>query len=92
VGSFNFDPRSERLNTEMGFVIDSPELAQRIADSFANEIPERSYEVRLSASRELQWVERSDGGEILHEVEPGTTFLERAMVAALSVLPIDWLL
>jgi putative cardiolipin synthase len=92
VGSFNFDPRSERLNTEMGFVIDSPELAQRIADSFANEIPERSYEVRLSASRELQWVERSDGGEIVHEVEPGTTFLERAMVAALSVLPIDWLL
>jgi putative cardiolipin synthase len=92
VGSFNFDPRSERLNTEMGFVIDSPELAQRIADSFANEIPERSYEVRLSASRELQWVERSDGGEIVHDVEPGTTFLERAMVAALSVLPIDWLL
>lgn len=92
VGSLNFDPRSERLNTEMGFVIDSPELAQRIADSFANEIPERSYEVRLSTSRELQWVEQSDSGEIVHDVEPGTTFLERAMVVVLSVLPIEWLL
>lgn len=92
VGSFNFDPRSERLNTEMGFVIDSPELARRIADNFANGIPERSYEVRLSSSRELQWVERSDGGEIVHDVEPGTTFLERAMVALLSLLPIEWLL
>ncbi len=27
VGSFNFDPRSAVLNTEMGMVIDSPELA-----------------------------------------------------------------
>ncbi len=92
VGSFNFDPRSERLNTEMGFVIDSPELARRIADNFAKEIPERSYEVRLSTSRKLRWVERSNSGEIVHDVEPGTTFLERAMVAVLSVLPIDWLL
>jgi len=92
VGSFNFDPRSERLNTEMGFVIESPELARRIADNFANEIPERSYEVRLSASRELQWVEQSASGEIVHDVEPGTTRLERAMVAVMSVLPIEWLL
>jgi putative cardiolipin synthase len=92
VGSFNFDPRSERLNTEMGFVIDSPELARRIADNFANEIPERAYEVRLSPSHELQWVERTEGGEIVHDVEPGTTFAQRAMVALLSVLPIEWLL
>src|SRR5690606_36067072 len=28
VGSFNFDPRSANLNTEMGFLIDSPVLAQ----------------------------------------------------------------
>jgi len=92
VGSFNFDPRSARLNTEMGFVIDSPELARRIADIFADEVPVRSYEVRLSRSRKLQWLERSDSGETVHDVEPGTTFWERAMVAVLSVLPIEWLL
>ena len=27
IGSFNFDPRSAALNTELGFVIDSPDLA-----------------------------------------------------------------
>ena len=32
VGSFNFDPRSAQLNTEMGFVIDSPALAVQIAE------------------------------------------------------------
>lgn len=73
-------------------MIDSPELARRIADIFADEVPVRSYEVRLSRSREPQWVERSDSGETVHDVEPGTTFWERAMVAVLSVLPIEWLL
>ena len=30
VGSFNFDPRSATLNTELGFVIDSPAVVQAI--------------------------------------------------------------
>lgn len=34
VGSFNFDPRSVRLNCEMGFLIDSPTLARRIEEAF----------------------------------------------------------
>jgi phosphatidylserine/phosphatidylglycerophosphate/cardiolipin synthase-like enzyme len=48
VGSFNFDPRSARLNTEMGFVIDSPLLARSIADSFARNMPDHACEVRLA--------------------------------------------
>jgi putative cardiolipin synthase len=52
-GSFNFDPRSAKLNTEMGFVIDSPALAQRIADAFDSTIPANAYEVRLSDTGEL---------------------------------------
>src|SRR5690606_32365544 len=47
VGSFNFDPRSNYLNTELGFVIESPELAARISDRFRDDIPQDSYEVRL---------------------------------------------
>ena len=92
VGSFNFDPRSQRLNTELGFVIESPELARRISGSFAQGIPERSYEVRLSPSGDLQWVERLESGEVVHDEEPGTTFMQRAMIAILSLLPIEWLL
>src|SRR6185503_4147952 len=33
-GSFNFDPRSALLNTEMGLVIRSPVLARRLAGTF----------------------------------------------------------
>lgn len=34
IGSFNFDPRSTLLNTEMGFVIESETLAQLIDKRF----------------------------------------------------------
>lgn len=92
IGSFNFDPRSARLNTEMGFVIDSPAMAERIGAAFGERIPAAAYEVRLSPDRKLYWIER-DGDKLLrYDVEPGTSFLQRASVSFLSMLPIDWLL
>ncbi len=92
VGSFNFDPRSERLNTELGFVIDSPTMAQAIADAFATVIPARAYAVRLDEAGALQWVEQRDGEEIVYDQEPHTGFWLRAFVLVLSALPIEWLL
>jgi putative cardiolipin synthase len=93
VGSFNFDPRSARLNTEMGLVIDSRELAQRLATAFDREIPSIAYELRpSSADGCVEWIQHAPAGEIRHAVEPGTSTLDRAMIRALSVLPIDWLL
>ena len=92
IGSFNFDPRSARLNTEMGLVIDSPALAQRIEDRFETGIPERSYEARLSEAGRVYWVERRDGCEVRHDTEPGTSLLQRGVVRLLGLLPIEWLL
>lgn len=92
VGSFNFDPRSANLNTELGFLIESRPLAERMHDAFERMAPGRTYEVRLSPEGELYWVERSDGAEVRHETEPGTTAWQRTAVAMLSLLPIEWLL
>jgi cardiolipin synthase C len=89
VGSFNFDPRSARLNTEMGFVIQSPALARQIAAAFDTRIPFAAYEVRLSESGKLIWIERSGGLEVVHDSEPGTGFWRRAWVGFLSILPIE---
>ena len=91
VGSFNFDQRSARLNTEMGFIIESPELAGASADAFDAQIADSAFEVRLQGSR-LLWVERNEGAEIIHYTEPGTTRWQRAAVRVLSWLPIEWLL
>ena len=92
IGSFNFDPRSARLNTEMGFVIDSSALAQAVAAAFSDRIPARSHRVRLDGSGELQWVEQRAGTELVHDSEPGTSFWQRLAVRLMSMLPIEWLL
>jgi putative cardiolipin synthase len=92
VGSFNFDPRSARLNTELGFVMDSPVLAQAIADAFAERIPQRAYGVHLRDAARLQWIESSDSGDVVYDREPGTRPGQRLAVAAFSLLPIEWLL
>jgi len=88
VGSFNFDPRSERLNTEMGFVIDSPALAQQIGHGFDTTIPLNAYQVHAAANGTLYW---TNGGE-RYGTEPGTTVWRRASVRIASQLPIEWLL
>lgn len=92
VGSFNFDPRSADLNTEMGLVIHSPALAQQIEAQFNDRIPLSAYEVRLDENGQLYWLERRDGQLLRHDTEPGTTFWQRAGVYLMSLLPIEWLL
>jgi putative cardiolipin synthase len=92
IGSFNFDPRSAELNTEMGFVIDSPALAQRISAALASRIPNDAYEVHLADGGQLYWLERRGGQVRRLDVEPGTTFWQRATVWLISLLPIEWLL
>jgi cardiolipin synthase C len=92
VGSFNFDPRSRNLNTELGFVIDSPVLAQRIEAAFDESIPANSYEVRLSDTGKLYWIDRRGDELVRYDREPGTTRWLRAAVWFLSLLPIEWLL
>lgn len=91
VGSFNFDPRSARLNTELGFLIESPALATAMAQGFAAQVPQRSYTLRLEDSR-LQWVEQAGDGVRVHEEEPNAGWWTRLFVWILSLLPIEPLL
>jgi putative cardiolipin synthase len=92
IGSFNFDPRSRNLNTELGFVIESPALAQNIESAFYDSIPANAYQVRLTPDGSLYWTERRDQELVRYDTEPGTTGWLRAFVWFLSLLPIDWLL
>ena len=92
VGSFNFDPRSALLNTELGFVIESPALAQQVSAAFAQQIPLNSYRVRLDEQGRLEW--RSGLGQppAIYHQEPGTHWIERGWLRLLGWLPIEWLL
>jgi putative cardiolipin synthase len=93
IGSFNLDPRSARLNTEMGVVLDSAPMASQLSDLFAQSIPRTQYEVRLTADgSSVEWVEQAPAGPVIHRSSPETGVLRRAWIRVLSVLPIDWLL
>lgn len=92
VGSFNFDPRSAKLNTELGFIIESPAMAMQIEAAFKDTIPANSYEVRLSNNGTLYWLDSHQGRVIRYDNEPETSFWTRAWVGFLSILPIEWLL
>lgn len=90
VGSFNFDPRSLTLNTEMGLVIDSPKLAGALSDGFDREVARTCYEVRLAKNgKDLEWVEVTPQGEVRFDTDPKTSFAKRLGVGFMSILPIE---
>ena len=93
VGSFNMDPRSLRLNTEMGILLECPKLAQELKQTFDDNVPTYAYEVKLTApGGRLEWIEhRPDGDHTFHS-EPRTSFLRRLGVTLMWILPVDWLL
>lgn len=60
IGSYNVDPRSANINTEVGVVIFDPTLARAIHQSFNDDLLTVSYRVVLSPDNRLQWVTHAD--------------------------------
>lgn len=89
VGSFNFDPRSAKLNTEMGLILESPELAGQLVSAFGPDLNRLAYQVELDDEADLIWKDGAD--EILTD-EPGTSAFERGLHWFFSLLPIEGLL
>ncbi|MBP7536527.1 MAG: phospholipase D family protein [Ottowia sp.] len=88
VGSFNFDPRSASLNTEMGVLFDHPLLAQEVLRMFHHaKQPDTSYAVSLREDGGLQWQDPKQDRVWTHE--PGTTWGLRTLTRVMSWLPIE---
>jgi putative cardiolipin synthase len=93
VGSFNLDPRSVTLNTEMGLVIGSPLLAGKISDALDQRLGAGAYEVRLRPDgKGLQWIETLDGRQLVYFDEPGASASRSWAAWLLAKLPIEDLL
>jgi putative cardiolipin synthase len=86
VGSMNFDPRSWRLNTELGFLIDSPAMASRLEAALDANLPHFAWAVEAPGGR-LAW--REEGRLI--QPEPGTNLVIRTLLRALGRLPLGHL-
>jgi putative cardiolipin synthase len=76
----NLDPRSVLLNTEIGLLIRSPELASQVEDAFGRDMaPENSWRVKLDESGRIYW-----------QSEAGSTTWQPARSGWQRVL--DWLI
>lgn len=93
IGSFNFDPRSAHLNTEMGVVIDDPQLARDIHQHFQKDLHRQAYKLQLDEKGHITWLEyQSPGDTVEHHKDPNSTALQRMMLTLIGWLPIQKLL
>lgn len=94
VGSMNLDPRSMRLNTEDGVIIDSPVLARALLAIFADAAkPIHSYEVLLDDKGRVYWQGKEPGQPIIrYDHAPETSWWRRFKVNMGGLLPIENLL
>jgi cardiolipin synthase C len=98
VGSMNFDQRSLRINTELGLVIDSQQIARDIAVRFdAIAQPANSYQLSLGPATafgvpSVQWTGADGGKQVTLDTEPDVDLVKRGWIETLSLLPLDGLL
>jgi putative cardiolipin synthase len=95
IGSMNFDERSRTLNTEIGLIIDSRELAQQTAARFESIVaPANSYGLALQTdavggSSHLLWRTQENGKTIGYDREPARSEWQRTKVNFLALMPLD---
>lgn len=100
VGSFNLDPRSALLNTELGVIFESEQVASKLSDSFAEKALEKAYRLELVTTPadesesgfeedRIKWIEKQNGELITHDTEPETGLLRRFLVGLMSIFVIE---
>ena len=86
VGSMNLDPRSARINTEMGAFVDSPELAEDLAAVIErNMLGTNSWQVKLDEKGKPYWV---NSDETVAK-QPARDGMQRVMNEIFKIGPAD---
>lgn len=87
VGSLNLDPRSIDINTEMGLLIDSPEMGELLANNAIDRIPMIAYRLKLDDKGKITWHATIDGEEVVETKEPQTSGWRRFSAWFLKIAP-----
>ncbi|WP_394261677.1 phospholipase D family protein [Moraxella boevrei] len=103
IGSYNVDPRSANINTELGVLIYDDELAKGIHAVFDDELLNVAYRLGFTVDNQLVWQTLDKDGVITSQTgqpdtvitksnEPRLSMANRLWVRVFSLLPIQWLL
>jgi putative cardiolipin synthase len=87
IGSLNLDPRSIDINTEMGMLVRSKELVDKMTDQAADRISSIAYRLELDENEKIVWRATVDGEEIVETKEPQTSGWQRFTAWFLKILP-----
>ncbi len=94
IGSMNLDPRSSHLNTEIGVLCDSPAIAGQVIDDVEPQLDLIAWRVeqRTEANGRSRtvWIETAENGMATElDSEPDVSFMRRASIWFLGLLPIE---
>lgn len=91
IGSYNLDPRSANINSELGVVIHDELLATQLHSAFNDNLLNQAYEVKLNHGI-LEWHTLENGKPVIFYQEPTLKPHEQLSIEFLSWLPIDMFL
>ena len=98
IGSFNLDPRSRNLNTEMVFIVRSPPLAAQVLDAFAPDFaPGNAWRIAavagdgVVAGDSVAWITEDPARPLVEPYDPASGW-RRFLRSIERNLPIDDLL
>jgi putative cardiolipin synthase len=86
IGSFNFSPRSRKLNTEMGIFVHSSEFGEQVAVVMERAMaPDNAWRLRMDENDVLSW-ESADG---TLTSQPSQSFWRRFQNGIFGLLPVE---
>jgi len=90
IGSFNLDPRSTHLNTELGLLIHSKPFAKQVADSILDDMTQKnSWHVTHEPTQGITWRTNRAGELIETEREPEVSFSTYLKMFFIFIMPIE---
>jgi len=89
VGSFNWDPRSIDINTELGVIIESSEMGDSVGKQVDAALPTRTYEVVLNEDGNLRWIDNAGDEPIILTKEPDASWWRRTKAQMGRIVPMQ---
>ena len=90
IGSFNFDPRSAYLNTEIGVLLNSPKLARTVHETMDQNLSKFAYKLVTDSNNAINWKIKKANNEIkTYTSEPKMKWYNKAAMKVISWLPIE---
>ena len=92
IGSLNMDERSAKINSELGLVINSTEIAREVTSLLDDISTDGSYKLQLDQYGRVEWVSSDGGTQKIWHTDPATSRTERAWLKILSPFAPDEIL